>query len=59
MGATSKAATLETAQIELVPGSRAWVNGGRAITDATNFTVTLRKSDYHGGTITDKAAVSA
>ena len=59
MGATSKAATLETAQIELVPGSRAWVNGGRAITDATDFTVTLRKSDYHGGDITDKAAVSA
>lgn len=57
-GATAKAATLETGEIELVPGSRAWVNGGRAITDATGFTVTMKVSDYHGAAQTSKAAVS-
>lgn len=58
LAATNKAAVLETAQIELVKGSRAFVNGGRVVTDATGYTVTLRYADYHGGTITDKTAVS-
>lgn len=56
---TNKAATLETAQIELIPGQRAFVNGGRAITDATGFTAEIGKSDFHGGTVTYKTAVTA
>ena len=54
----NKAATLETAEIELVPGSRAWVSGGRVITDATGFTTLVATAPYHGGTFTYKTAVS-
>jgi hypothetical protein len=54
----NKAATLETADIELVPGYRAWVNGGRVQTDCTGFTVEIAKADFHGGTFTYKSAVS-
>jgi hypothetical protein len=54
----NKAATLETADIELVPGYRAWVNGGRVQTDCIGFTVEIAKADFHGGTFTYKSAVS-
>lgn len=53
----NKAATLETADVELVPGYRAWVNGGRVQTDCTDFTVEIAKADFHGGDFTYKSAV--
>ena len=56
---SNKAATLETAQVELVPGGRAFVNGGRAQTDAVGFTAEIGTSDYHGDSISYKSAVSA
>jgi hypothetical protein len=54
----NKAATLETAEIEPAPGMRAFVNGGRAVTDASSFTVEVGTADFHGDSITYKAAVS-
>jgi hypothetical protein len=55
---TNQAATLQTAEIELNPGYRSMVNGGRVRTDATSFTATIASSHYHGGTLTVKTAVS-
>lgn len=55
----NKAATLETALIELIPGRRAFVNGGRAQTDAVGFTARVGTSDFHGGGMTYRPAVSA
>lgn len=55
---SNKAATLETAAVELVPGMRSWVNGGRAQTDCTDFTAEIGAADYHGDTFTYKTAVS-
>ena len=54
----NKAATLETADIELVPGSRAFVNGGRVQTDCTGFTMEIGAADFHGDSFTYKSAVS-
>lgn len=54
----NKAATLETAQIELVPNMRAFVRGGRVNTDATGYTVEMGTADFHGDTVTYKPAVS-
>lgn len=55
---TNQAATIQTAQIELNPGHRTFVNGGRVTSDATNYTVTIGSAAFHGGSITNKAAVS-
>lgn len=55
---SNQAATLQTAEIELNPGQRTFVNGGRAITDATSFTATIASSQFHGGAMTAKTAVS-
>jgi hypothetical protein len=56
---TNQQAILQTAELELVPGKRAFVNGGRVVTDATAFTVEVGKADFHGDDVTYKAAVSA
>lgn len=55
---TNQAATVKTAQIELNPGQRTFVNGGRVKTNATNYTVAIGSAHFHGGSITNKAAVS-
>ena len=54
----NKAATLETAAVEPVPGMRAFINGGRVHTDATGYTVQVGTADFHGDTFTYKNAVS-
>jgi len=55
---TNQAATLQTALVELNAGHRTFVNGGRVETNATNYTVTIGSANFHGGAITNKAAVS-
>lgn len=55
---TNRAATLETNGIELVPGSRAFVNEGRAIGDGETFTAQVGVQDHHGDDVTWKTAVS-
>lgn len=42
------AATLDTNMLALGEGGRVIVNGGRAVTDAINFTVQVATSDYAG-----------
>lgn len=54
----NKAATIETATVELAQGKRALVKGGRAITDATGFTAQIGTAPRHGDAVTYKAAVS-
>lgn len=45
-------ATIDTADIELDPTYRTFVNGARVVTDAPTFTLADGTSDYQGGTIT-------
>jgi hypothetical protein len=52
------AATLRTAEIEMNPGQRTFVNGARIETDATTFTARVGKADYHGQTIAWDGSVS-
>lgn len=49
------AATLETADIELAKGGRAFVNGFRVVSDAATYTGTVSVKDYHGDDATVKA----
>lgn len=52
------AASLTTNQIALNGTRRAFVNGGRLVSDATAASVTMSVADYMGQTMTDKSAVS-
>ncbi len=54
----NRAATFETADIELAPGSRAFLQEVRAYTNAADFTVKVGTSDYHGGAVTWGSAVT-
>lgn len=47
-----RAATLETADQEFYPGSRAFLQEARAYTTADDFTLQVGTSDYHGGPVT-------
>ena len=55
---TNRAATLETNGVELIPGERAFVNGGRLVGDPTTFTAQIGTQDFHGDTVTWDTAVS-
>ncbi len=55
---TPRAATLETADQELSPGSRAFLQEARAYTNAADFTIKVGTSDYHGGAVTWGSAVT-
>lgn len=54
----NKAATLESADVSLIPGSRAFVRIGRIETDCTNYTAQIGVAAYHGDTMTFDSAVS-
>ena len=58
MGATNKAATITTADLELSPGRWSAIHNGFVTTDCTDFTVTPAVANLHGGTFTSKTAVS-
>jgi hypothetical protein len=58
MAATNKSATIRTADLELSPGRCSTVHSGFVTTDCTDFTVTASTTNEHGGSFTDKAAVS-
>ena len=45
-------ATIDTAEVEIDGMARAFVNGARVITDATDFTLADGVQGYHGDTIT-------
>lgn len=49
---------IQTAQVQLIPNSRAFVNGCRFVSDATNFTMQVGANDYHQPTITLGTAAS-
>ena len=53
-----QAATIETSDVELTQNRRSWVNAGRLIGDVMTFTAQVGTSEYHGGTVTWKSAVS-
>lgn len=55
---TARQANLTTAQIEPAPGLRAFVNGGRVITDATGYIVFAATADFHGDDLSFDSAVS-
>jgi hypothetical protein len=55
---TPQAATVETANVELVPGQRAFVNGGRLMSDAQTFTAQIGAQEWHGDDVTFDDAVS-
>jgi hypothetical protein len=54
----ARAAVLETADQEFYPGARAFLQEARVYTDATNFTLQVGTSDYHGGDVTWSAEVT-
>ncbi len=56
---TARAATLQTPDIELSPGSRSFLQKVRVIGDVgTDFTLKAITADYHGGTRTTGIAVA-
>lgn len=55
---SAKAATLETASVELNPTVRSFVNGGRLIGDVPTYTAQIGTLAYHGDSTTWKSAVS-
>ncbi|KRA00239.1 hypothetical protein ASD64_01300 [Mesorhizobium sp. Root157] len=52
-----RACTLTTADVELNPGSRSFLQQARVYTDCTDFTLKAITSDKHGGTRTVGSAV--
>ncbi len=54
----SRAATLETADVQLTPGQRTFLRELHALTDGTNFTIKVAVSDRAGGARTWGSAVS-
>lgn len=57
-GGAAMEATLETADTQLVPGRRSFVNGARLVGDATTYTMRTIASSKHGGDRSDSAAKS-
>jgi hypothetical protein len=53
-----RAATLTTADIELNPGSRSFLQQSRVYTDCSDFTLSVITSDKHGGTRTAGSPVA-
>lgn len=53
-----RAATLETADIEMSPGSLSFLREARVYTDATDFTLKAGTADYHGQALTWGSAVT-
>jgi hypothetical protein len=58
MNGQSAAARLATNDLTFNGTKRSFVNGGRLITDAVNFTATLSSANYRGAAFTTKPAVS-
>lgn len=52
------AAELRTAEIQMNPAGRYFVNGARIVTDATAATLEVGAADYHGGDLTWKGPVA-
>lgn len=52
------AVTLETADVQLKPGRRAFLKGVRLLGDCGTFTMKVGTSEYPGGTVTWSSAVS-
>lgn len=52
------AATVATPATELIPGSRAFCNGARLISDSPNHTIQVATADRHGGAETLGAPIS-
>lgn len=55
---TPMQATIETADVRMFPGRRAFLTEARAITNATDFSLYVGTSDFHGGTVTWSSAVT-
>lgn len=53
-----RAASIDTADIQLTPGRRSWLAEARVVTDSPTFTLRAITSDYHGGTRTVGNAVT-
>lgn len=53
-----RAATLTTADVQLNAGMRSFLQEARVVTDAPSYTLKAVKSDKHGGTRTEGAAVT-
>jgi hypothetical protein len=51
-------AEVRTGQVELTPGSRAFLNGARAKTDSDDYTMAVATADLHGGSETWGSNVS-
>jgi hypothetical protein len=54
----NKAATAETALVEISAGTRTFVNAARVEVDSQEHTVEVGGADYHGDTVTYRAAAS-
>lgn len=46
---SNAAATIETASTEMIPGSRAFLQGARLLSNADDYTMQVATADYHGG----------
>jgi hypothetical protein len=55
---TPRAATLDTADIEINPGLRSFLQKAQVYTNCPNFTLRTITSNYHGGTRTVGSAIS-